>query len=45
LTPKTRSPIDPSSFSQAERQAGRFLIGAARFHICRIELKHSFEGS
>jgi large subunit ribosomal protein L28 len=44
LTPKTRSPIDPSSFSQAERQAGRFLIGAARFHICRTELKHSFEG-
>ena len=39
MTPKTRSPIDPSSFSQAERQAGRFLIGAARFHICCTELK------
>ena len=39
LTPKTRSPIDPSSISQAIRQAGRFLIAAARFHICRIELK------
>ena len=39
LTPKTRSPIDPSSISPAIRQAGRFLIGAARFHICRNELK------
>jgi large subunit ribosomal protein L28 len=39
LTPKTRSPIDPSSIGQAIRQAGRFLIAAARFHICRIKLK------
>jgi large subunit ribosomal protein L28 len=39
LTPKTRSPIDRSSISQAIRQAGRFLIGAARFDICRIKLK------
>jgi large subunit ribosomal protein L28 len=39
LTPKTRSPIDPPSISQAIRQAGRFLIGAARFHICRVKLK------
>jgi len=39
LTPKNRSPIDLASISQAERQAGRFLIGAARFHICCPGLK------
>jgi large subunit ribosomal protein L28 len=39
LTPKTLSLIDASSISPAVRQAGRFLIGAARFYICRIKLK------
>ena len=33
------------ALSAERRQAGRFLIGAARFHICRIRLKRSFEGS